>query len=87
MTKIQNLEVSMKEIQTEVTYIKKGVDDIRADLKCFMIDSKAANDEMERRLNEKIDGKANKWVERALWSTGAVVGTTVLLSLLSQILL
>lgn len=85
--KVHSLEVSMKEIKTEITYIKSGINDIKSDLKCFMADSIQANEEMEKRLNEKLQDKANKWVERVVWSAGAVVGTTVLLALLSQILI
>ena len=85
--KVQSLEISMKEIKTEITYIKSGINDIKGDLKCFMADSLRANEEMEKRLNKKLQDKANKWVERVVWSAGAVVGTTVLLALLSQILI
>ena len=70
-------------MQNDITNIKDDVAEIKETLKSFIGASEKKMEQIKCDAEERFAGK---WVEKILWSGGAVIGVAILGALLNQIL-
>jgi hypothetical protein len=82
-TKINNLEITMAELKTDIKYIKTALDKNEEQHKEIIANQEAYMKDMRDFVEKVIAEKADKWVEDAFKRMGAIIGTTVLLGVIS----
>ena len=59
------------------------------DIKNALVNLKTSITKLDTKLDDNLDKMerkfAGKWVEKVLWSTGGIIGTVILIAILSQV--
>lgn len=85
--KLLTLEITMAEFKKDLSYIKESLDENREQHKEIIENQEAYMREMKEFIEKVISEKADKWVENFLYWSGGIIGTALLigvLTLLSQ---
>jgi flagellar biosynthesis chaperone FliJ len=84
-TKINNLEITMAELKTDISYIKKSLENNEEQHREIIKNQEAYMREMKEFIEKVIAEKADKWVEDFLRWAGAVIGLVLLMGVLGLI--
>jgi flagellar biosynthesis chaperone FliJ len=80
--KINNLEITMAELKTDISYIKEALDDNKEQHKEIIQNQEAYMREMRVFIEKVVAEKADKWVENFIVRSGKILGAAILLGLL-----
>jgi len=83
--KINNLEITMAELKTDISYIKKSLENNDEQHKEIIKNQEIYMKEMKDFIEQVVETKADKWVEEAFKRTGAIIGTALLIGVLGLI--
>jgi len=81
--KINNLEITMAELKTDIKYIKKSLENNDEQHKEIIKNQEEYMREMKVFIEHIVDTKADKWVENFLRWAGAIIGTSLLVGLIA----
>jgi flagellar biosynthesis chaperone FliJ len=83
--KITKLEITMAELKTKISYIVEALDENKEQHKEIIRNQEAYMREMREFVEQVIAEKADKWVENFLLKSGAIVGTAILLGIITLV--
>lgn len=84
-TKITNLEITMAELKTDISYIKKSLENNEDQHREIIKNQEAYMKEMQAFIEKVVAEKADKWVENFIVRTGKILGAAILLGLLGLV--
>ena len=80
--KLNNLEITMAELKTDISYIKKSLENNDIQHKEIIKNQEAYMREMKEWTEKLFNEKADKWVENFIVRTGKILGSAILLGIL-----
>jgi flagellar biosynthesis chaperone FliJ len=84
-TKINNLEITMAELKTDISYIKKSLDENKEQHKEIIKNQEDYMREMRVFIEKVVAEKADKWVENFIVRSGKILGLVLLMGVLGLI--
>jgi hypothetical protein len=83
--KITNLEINLMELKTDISYIKKSLENNDIQHKEIIKNQEAYMREMKEWTEKLFNEKADKWVENFIVRSGKILGAAILLGILGLV--